>query len=204
MKRKCLCFLLTVTLIASMLIGCGKETANNTDNEPNNINNNEDNREDDGDINDDSDDDSDNEDNSGNEDNSDTDNGECAFSLSFIADDEFDSTMAAYPNYTLVVVSNDDYSVKVLISTTSETLTNLEFYTLELIDFDDSGKATYNETVVSQLDELTPDRPVVLQMTFGEFIPTVGFSYVDAAGNRHKVGITESGKDGSIIAVDID
>ena len=199
MKRRFLCILLTVTLIASMLIGCGKETASNTNNESSNISNNEDNLEDNGDVSDDSD----NEGNDGDTDDNgsveDEDNNDYPFHLDYATDDN----LAKYANHAEVIVHNDDYSCKILV-TVDETITDVKIYALEFVDFDtETYQPIYNKTLVGQFDSITPDMPLVIQQTYGEFMATCGFSYVDAKGVEHMIGITESGEDGSVVAVEI-
>lgn len=49
------------------------------------------------------------------------------------------------------------------------------------------------------LDELTPDRPLLLNMTFYGLLPYYGVSYVDDSGETISYSINMSGKDGSVI-----
>ena len=49
------------------------------------------------------------------------------------------------------------------------------------------------------LDELSPDRPLLLNMTFYGLLPYYGVSYVDDSGETMSYSINMSGKDGSVI-----
>ncbi len=49
------------------------------------------------------------------------------------------------------------------------------------------------------LDELSPDRPLLLNMTFYGLLPYYGISYVDDSGETISYSINMSGKDGSVI-----
>lgn len=49
------------------------------------------------------------------------------------------------------------------------------------------------------LDELSPDRPLLLNMTFYGLLPCYGVSYVNGSGETISYSINMSGKDGSVI-----
>ena len=49
------------------------------------------------------------------------------------------------------------------------------------------------------LDELSPDRPLLLNMTFYGLLPYYGVSYVNSSGETISYSINMSGKDGSVI-----
>ena len=49
------------------------------------------------------------------------------------------------------------------------------------------------------LDELSPDRPLLLNLTFYGLLPYYGVSYVDDSGETISYSINMSGKDGSVI-----
>ena len=49
------------------------------------------------------------------------------------------------------------------------------------------------------LDELTPERPLLLNMTFYGLLPYYGVSYVNGSGETISYSINMSGKDGSVI-----
>ena len=49
------------------------------------------------------------------------------------------------------------------------------------------------------LDELTPERPLLLNLTFYGLLPYYGVSYVDDSGETISYSINMSGKDGSVI-----
>lgn len=189
MKRKLLSLILIMALVASLVIGCGEAsnnntTGNNTENTDNTPTNN--------DINDDED--NDNEDEEEDQEEIDA-NYPFEFRLSYATDD----VMAQYSDYSLIVGHDTSDSVKILI-TSDEELTDLKFYTLEFADYDqDLNQPIYNKTFVGEVSSLTKDKPIVFQMSFGEVFASAGFSYVDADGVTHMIGISMSGLNGNPI-----
>ncbi|MBO4214309.1 MAG: hypothetical protein J5876_04930 [Lachnospiraceae bacterium] len=189
MKRKLLSLILIMALVASLVIGCGEAsnnntTGNNTENTDNTPTNN--------DINDDED--NDNEDEEEDQEEIDA-NYPYEFHLSYATDD----VMAQYSDYSLIVGHDTSDSVKILITADVE-LKDLKFYTLEFADYDqDLNQPIYNKTFVGEVSSLTKDKPIVFQMSFGEVFASAGFSYVDADGVTHMIGISMSGLNGNPI-----
>ena len=189
MKRKLLSLMLIMALVASLVIGCGEAsnnntTGNNTENTDNTPTNN--------DINDDED--NDNEDEEEDQEEIDA-NYPYEFHLSYATDD----VMAQYSDYSLIVGHDTSDSVKILITADVE-LKDLKFYTLEFADYDqDLNQPIYNKTFVGEVSSLTKDKPIVFQMSFGEVFASAGFSYVDADGVTHMIGISMSGLNGNPI-----
>lgn len=62
-----------------------------------------------------------------------------------------------------------------------------------------SGSLSYSTEELYALDELSPDRPLLLNMTFYGLLPYYGVSYVDDSGETISYSINMSGKDGSVI-----
>ena len=183
MKSKLLAILLVLSLVAACIAGCGNDNSNQNVSE-----NKSDRSEEDAD--------SDDKGYSPKEPGEDDREYPFPFRLEFVTDE----ALNAYTSYSSVTAHDDNYSVKILITCEEETLTDLKFDALEFVDFDElTGDPTFNETLVGEVDELTPNKPVVFQLTFGEFIATAGFSYVDSEGNTHMIGITESGLNGNPI-----
>lgn len=191
MKRKLLSLMLIMALVASLVIGCGEasnnnSTGSNTENTDNTPTNN--------DINDDENNDNDAE--ADDEDQEDIDaNYPYEFRLSYATDE----AMAQYSDYSMIVGHDTSDSVKILI-TSDEELTDLKFYTLEFADYDqDLNQPIYNKTFVGEVSSLTKDKPIVFQLSFGEVFASAGFSYVDAKGVTHMIGISMSGLNGNPI-----
>lgn len=189
MKRKLLSLILIMALVASLVIGCGEasnnnSTGSNTENTDNTPTNN--------DINDDEDNDNEDEE----EDQEDIDaNYPYEFRLSYATDE----AMAQYSDYSIIVGHDTSDSVKILITADVE-LKDLKFYTLEFADYDqDLNQPIYNKTFVGEVSSLTKDKPIVFQMSFGEVFASAGFSYVDADGVTHMIGISMSGLNGNPI-----
>lgn len=198
MYRKIVCLLLTLTLVASLMIGCGSNNSNTANNSNNTTEDNNGSTEN-NDNNESDNNDEDEDDNEGKDDEDEpVDDRKYPFPF-YLAYADTD-TLAPYSNYSTIAIHTEGQVSEVLLYTKDATITNLKFYALEFIDFnEETHDAIYKKTFVGELSELTPDEPVVLQFEFGEFMATAGFSYVDAEGVEHLIGITMSGLNGEPI-----
>ena len=62
-----------------------------------------------------------------------------------------------------------------------------------------SSSLSFSTEELYALDELSPDRPLLLNMTFYGLLPYYGVSYVDDSGETISYSINMSGEDGSVI-----
>ena len=62
-----------------------------------------------------------------------------------------------------------------------------------------SNSLSFSTEELYALDELTPERPLLLNMTFYGLLPYYGVSYVNGSGETISYFINMSGKDGSVI-----
>ena len=114
------------------------------------------------------------------------------------ATDEFLSHTGTYDTAN---IDGSEFQVKVLL-TTEETVTDFKVYGLNLLDEKSDGTLIYE--VTSELysaEKFTPDRPLVVGITFVGVYPKAGVSYVDSDGNVNNYAIAMSGKDSSLFMV---
>ncbi len=115
-----------------------------------------------------------------------------------------DELLAQYADYDEIDASWDEYGIK-LVLTTDRTLRNFNLFSL--IWDEAAGKlvvpAEGSELYrAAELAELTPDKPLVVWVSFPGILPTVGFSFTDADGTFKSFHIVQSGKDGSVLLME--
>lgn len=102
------------------------------------------------------------------------------------------------PTHCDVFVAYDsEYAVKI-VYTSDGTVTDFCVLSLMMTDFKD-GKPVYEEKELYRQEQLTPDCPLVVTLTFVGDLPNNGISYVDSAGETHRFSVSTSGEDGSLI-----
>ena len=78
----------------------------------------------------------------------------------------------------------------ILLFEPKETLTDVSFCTTEM---DEDGNYTDGE-VFCTLDDLTPEEPLVLEVTFYGSMTAYGMSFTDASGGTHRLLLTMGGR----------
>lgn len=65
----------------------------------------------------------------------------------------------------------------------------------------EDGTVSYTSKPIYSLDRLTPERPLVVRMTFPSDTPTYGISCVDESGDgmTHHLTVAVSGEDGTLL-----
>ncbi len=112
-----------------------------------------------------------------------------------------DELLAQYADYDEIDASWDEYGVKLLL-TTDRTLRDFSLFSLiwdetaEELVVPAKGSGLYR---AAELAELTPDKPLVVWVSFPGVFPTVGFSFTDADGANKSFHIVRSGEDGSVL-----
>ena len=106
-----------------------------------------------------------------------------------------DELLGAYAAYNEYADATDEYSQRLLI-TADAALRELRF--LELTWSEEQQDIVPVEgAALYSADELTPDRPLLLQTSLPSTMPTRGFSFVDGKGVTRYFYLSESGEDGS-------
>ncbi len=91
--------------------------------------------------------------------------------------------------------------VRVVLSA-AEKVTDLRFLALTLADIDENGKISFEMEELYQQEELSPERPLLVETVFYGDIPNNGIAYVDAEGKERRFAIGMSGMDGSLFLME--
>lgn len=113
-----------------------------------------------------------------------------------------DEALANYLNYDTFIADESEHQVKLLISCT-QSLKNFNFLRLSIDGVDEAGNLITSTESIYHADTLMPDNPLVVTMTFFGDLPSYGISYEDENGETRNFYITLSGKDGSLLLVEL-
>ena len=86
-----------------------------------------------------------------------------------------------------------------LIITTDQTIKNVKIADVETGHVTDEITKFFIKDIVYELDELTPDKPLVFGTVFPNFMTNHVISYEDTTGKEKILSITMSGEDGELI-----
>lgn len=108
-----------------------------------------------------------------------------------------EETLASLPDFDDFVADSNDGQMAIAFTTD---VVNRDFSILALTfeDIDAEGKMSFQSEVLHKQDSLTPERPLVVHLTFGGTIPNYGISYLDEDGQLRHFYLAMSGLDGSI------
>ena len=106
------------------------------------------------------------------------------------------------PAHDTFAADQGEYAVDVLFEAYAK-VSDFRVYSLKSEGFGEDGQPIFSGTELYRYAAFTPEKALLLTLTFGEILPTYGFSYKDAAGNTHIYGVVESGMDGSAVLVQI-
>lgn len=108
-------------------------------------------------------------------------------------------------DYEEFVADDGEYATDVLF-TAKRTVTDFELMRLTIREIYEDGTVSYASEPIYSLNRLTPERPLVVRMTFPGDTPTYGISYVDESGDgmTHHLTVEVSGKDGTLLLRETD
>lgn len=86
-----------------------------------------------------------------------------------------------------------------LVFTTDVEVTEFKFLSLSFVDVDENGGMKFDVEELYTAAQLTPERPLVIRMTFVGDIPDRGISYRDTDGNIKYYALGMSGENGSLL-----
>lgn len=102
-----------------------------------------------------------------------------------------------HADYTSVVSNSSEYAVR-LAFVAEETVTDVQFLALQMQDIDASGRPVFSVETLYTQPELTPELPLVAELTFPGDLPAYGICYTDPAGTIRFFALSQSGFDGSL------
>lgn len=104
----------------------------------------------------------------------------------------------AQGTYDEFVADAENQQMRILL-TTDSTISKVRILSLKVKSVDAQGKAAFAEKEIYTQASLTPQRPLVLNLTFLGDIPNYGISYTDENGSVKSYAIGQSGEDGSLL-----
>ncbi len=114
-----------------------------------------------------------------------------------------DEALGTYTAYDAFAADTSDQRARVLFST-GDGVEDFRLLALELEDVSETGNMTFTSRELYQQDTLTPERPLMVEMTFYGDIPSYGIACVDASGAEHRFVLEISGEDGSLLLREMD
>ena len=86
-----------------------------------------------------------------------------------------------------------------LVFSTSREVKNIQILRLSLTDVDSDGNATFSYSIAHNENAITPDKPLVVDVTFWGDMPEYGIAYTDSdTGSTGYYIVNVSGMDGSV------
>ena len=114
-----------------------------------------------------------------------------------------EDALAGYSAYDEFIADTSEAQVKIVFSVEGS-VRDFKVLKIDFEDINESGKPMFSVVELHTLDRLTPERPLVLGMTFWGSIPHYGISYVDESGTTRNYAVHESGEDGSLLLVEFE
>lgn len=108
---------------------------------------------------------------------------------------EAEGAPAGFSGHDTFIADTTEPQVKVLFSTEKGAR---DFKVLALTLEDAGERITFSAKELYALDKLTPERPLVVGLTFYGSTPHYGISYADESGVTRSFAVDESGEDGSL------
>ena len=102
-------------------------------------------------------------------------------------------------SYDMFVAAQDEYAAEALFTTDQE-VNNFELFALNILDITEDGELVYETETLYSLDSFTPEKPLVVKLSFPGDLPAYGISYQDSKGSEttYRFSVGESGMDGSL------
>ncbi len=111
-----------------------------------------------------------------------------------------DDALRYYDEYDEFTADTAEPQSRIAIMTYSE-VTDLKVLALSVEDVGENGYTFSTRELYTQ-DKLTPDRPLIVTMTFYGDSPCIGFSYTASDGAEYRYAVDMSGYDGSLYIID--
>ncbi len=119
--------------------------------------------------------------------------GEIYYPVEVYWDDEVPGGLKEYD----VCTANQGAISRVVLVANSE-VKDLKVNAIAFRDVLDDSTLIFDETEVYSQERLTPERPLVVEMTFIGDIPNIGFTFTDEYGDTQRLALGISGMDGAL------
>lgn len=118
------------------------------------------------------------------------------------ADYAVEELLSQYASFDEFALQPDEYAQRILIST-SAVVEDFRFVDISFSEADEQEILFIENEELYSLDELTPDHPLVVWVSFPGTIPSKAITFTDETGQARSFAIVASGKDGSILLSEI-
>lgn len=105
--------------------------------------------------------------------------------------------------YDEFIADDSEYRQEVAFTANSK-VTNFRVLSLRMGDVNEDGRVLFSAKELYSQKELTPEKPLVVTMSFPGDTPSMGISYVDSAGKEYVYSVSLSGLDGSVLLGDVE
>lgn len=106
-------------------------------------------------------------------------------------------------DYEEFIADESEHQVRLVFMTERE-VKDFKLLALTLDEDVDSDEIKFDTEELYILDPFTPEKPLVVRLTFLGTIPNYGISYEDGSGMTRYFTLSESGRDGSLQLIEFD
>ena len=105
------------------------------------------------------------------------------------------NTVTDYDEY---IIDDSDYSMSIML-TANNPVSDFKIVALQYEDVNENGTPVFLTEDVYTYGELTPEKSLLVKLSFPGDMPNYGVSYKDSSGTEKHYALQQSGKDGSLV-----